>query len=171
MTSYLIAGQNPDYTSSPAPVMATLFTMAQDILTRLVQIATQGGVILPDRRVIYMTPAPADCPQVAVLIGGWQGEPPWTGLIGCQEFRWTGRFMILITRKTCALPDLQGNPPSAALMTQAAQIASDDAELLLALVGGLGEIGDQLSIDTYAAEGGLQTTALSVVTPAFGGLG
>ena len=55
-------------------------------------------------------------------------------------------------------------------MTAAADIASEDAELLLALVGSFDEIGADLTVATPEPLGGYQAVLLNVTLPAFGGL-
>lgn len=171
MTIYTQIGQsNPDYTSMPAaPTVATLYSMAEQIQAMLEQIAMQAGTALPDRKIIYMLPLPADCPQWGVLFSGWQLEDGGGRMVTCSTSRWLGRFSVLITRNTPAMP-VKDQPPPAGQMSAAAKVASDDAELLIELLNNLGEVGDA-AIETPAAEGGLQSVFLTVLLPAAGGWG
>jgi hypothetical protein len=77
---------------------------------------------------------------------------------------------VIITRLTPAKPSASGDLPKASDLRSAAAMASEDAELLLEVVGGLDEIAGDVLIATPAAEGGLQSVTLQVRTPAFGGL-
>lgn len=167
MTVYSLGG--PDLTLSPAPKVATLETMCQDLMAMVEQAALGQGVPLPDRRILYMAPAVVDCPQVAVLMGGWTPEPQWEGVAVCQPSRWTAQLGVAITRKSPAVPTPGGDLPRPAAMTEAARIASRDAEVLLEVVAGLGEIAGDVTVETPAPEGGLQTVTLSVRVPAFAG--
>lgn len=171
-TVYSRRGQTPDY-SSAAPPLATisLYQMAEQLLARLKQAAYELGTVLPDRDLIYMSPVPADCAQIAVLISGWSPAPQWDVSTSCQNFRWFGQFSVVITRCTPAIPPRGSKAgPAVDSMHRAAQIASDDAEVLVALVRGLGEIGADFALETAAPEGGLQSTVMNVQVPAFGGL-
>jgi hypothetical protein len=168
MTVYSMGG--PDLTLADPSRPVTLETMANDLMALVTQSAAQLGVQLPERRVIYMAPMPADCPQVAVLIGGWAPEPEWDGLAVCPPGRWVAQLGVVITRKTPAVPTADGDLPRPSALAQAAHLASQDAEVLLAVVGGLGEIAGDVLVQTPAAEGGLQSATLVVRAPAFGGL-
>lgn len=159
----------PDLTLAAAPKVATLETMCQDLLEMVEQAALSQGVSLPERRLLYMAPAVVDCPQVAVLMGGWTPEPQWEGVQVCQPARWVAQLGVAITRKTPAQPGPSGDLPRPSAMNAAAAIASRDAEILLDVVAGLGEIAGDVAIETPAAEGGLQTVTLSVRVPAFAG--
>lgn len=160
----------PDLTATFPPRATTLMEMAQEILARVRQLAVQMGLTLPTRQFVHLAAVPVDCEQVAVLIGGWTPQPAWSGLEACQNFRWCGQFAVLVSRCTPAIPNNRGDPPTVEKMNRAAVIASDDAELLLQLVGGLGEVGGDLLLNTPEAEGGFQTTVLNVTVPQFGGL-
>jgi hypothetical protein len=163
-------GGNPDLTMGQSqPRLVTLMSMAQEILVRLNSAAAGLGMTLPGRQLIYPSAVPADCEQVTVLIGGWQGQPAAEGLQVCQGFRWCAQIGILISRCTPGNPK-PGYAPTAEQMLACAQLASDDAELLLAVVGGFGEIGADLQLATPEPEGGFQSVLLNVVLPAFGGL-
>jgi hypothetical protein len=167
VTVYSQAGSTPDLTWSQPPVTATLFSMAAGIRAVIEQAAAGRGLVLPKRQVTYLMPIPADCEQVAVVFGGWLPEPPWQGLQVCQTFRWLGRFGVMVTRKTPAIPAGSSAPP-VEWMEKAAMIASEDAEMLLEVVSSLGEVYSDLVVETPAPEGGYQTTALTVTLPAFG---
>jgi len=167
MTVY--SSGSPDLTLAAAPGMATLLSMARSLQSIVEQCAATQGVTLPDRRVIYMAPMPADCPQVAMLIGGWQLEPPIDGMFTCARGRWAAQLGVVITRKSPAVPDAAGDLPKPSQLESAAQMASDDAEVLLAVIGAVDEIADVL-VQTPAAEGGLQSVTLSFRAPADGAL-
>lgn len=158
----------PSLDLDAAPTAGTLASMSQDLLAAVEQTAVALGVQLPERRVIYMAPIPADCPQVAVLMGGWAPEPSWEGLQVCAVGRWVAQLGVVITRKTPAVPSAAGDLPKPADLLAASMLASADAELLLEVVGGLGEIAGDVLVETPAAEGGLQSATLSVRVPAFG---
>lgn len=170
MTVYSQIGQQPlvEDVSPYGPKVVTLVSMAREILAALEQVALSAGVDLPDRRVVYMTPLPADCAQAGVLFSGWQLENTNDDMVVCQNERWLGRFSVLITRNSPAIPADEQNPkpPSTAKMLQAAMIASQDAELLISLLSGLGEVSGSATIETPATEGGLQSVLLSVLLPA-----
>lgn len=167
MTFYAQAA--PDLTLDTPPTTTTLLTMAQDVMA-MVELAAAGhGVTLPDRRVIYMAPIPADCPQVCVLIGGWALQPSVQDLVICNQSRWTANIGVGITRKTPAVPTASGDLPRPEQLLAAASLAADDAEVLLDVVGSLGEVGGDTVVETPAAEGGLQSVTLTMRVPAFGG--
>lgn len=172
MTVYSQIGQTPDYALlAGPPVAATLMTMARQILTALEGVARSAAVDLPERRVIYMTPMPADCAQVGVLFSGWEMENNDGGMINCQTARWLGRFTVLITRNSPAIPSgtQPPTPPTAAQMIAAADMAAGDAELMISLLQSFAEIAGA-AIQTPSVEGGLQSVVLTVLLPAFGGL-
>lgn len=161
----------PDYTlDSYAPKNdVTLYEMAQVLLARTVQAFAERGVSLPGRQLVYMAPLPVDCEQVAVLISTWVPDPPITGLTTCQDFRWCGMFDIVVSRVSPAIP--KGNKaPSAEAMSEAARIAAEDAECVLAVIRGLGEIGSEFSFNLGAPQGGFQSVVCTVEIPAYGGL-
>jgi hypothetical protein len=156
-----------------APVQTvTLFTMAEALMARLVGAMTSVGVSVPARQVLYMSPIPADCEQIAVMFSGYAPQPPWDGVYPCQVPMWMGQFSIAITRKcTPAMPTKAGAAPSAVAMTEAAQMASDDAEALLALANGLeGGLGPEFLLETPPPQGGMQSVVMSIQVPAFGSL-
>lgn len=162
---------NPDLTLAKSqPRLVTLMSMAQEVLVRLNNAAAGLGMTLPSRQLIYPSAVPADCEQVTVLIGGWQNEPAADGLQICQTFRWCAQMGILISRCSPATPGSRGEAPTVDQVMRSAQLASDDAELLLALIGGFGEIGADIQLSTPEPEGGFQAVLLNVVLPAFGGL-
>ena len=149
----------------------TLHAMATELLVRLQGCAAQLGVRLPERQFTFMSPVPVDCAQVAVVASGYQPMPLWVDLIVCSEFRWCGQFHIVISRKTCAMPTANGSQaPSAANMSEALKLASDDAEVLLLLVQTVREIGPQMTLETPAPEGGYQSVILHILIPVTGGL-
>lgn len=118
-----------------------------------------------------MSAIPADCEQVAILFGGWVSEPASEGMINCLTLRWCAQLGIFISRCTPAVPLRNtSTAPPAARMLEAAQISSDDAELLLALVGTFGEVGAEIQLATPEPEGSFQAVLLNVTLPAFGGL-
>lgn len=158
---------NPDLTLSGGGP-STLFGMAQEILTRAESCLAQLGLAIPARRIVYPSPIPADCEQLAVLFSGWVPQPQWNGLANCSEFRWCGNFAVGLTRPT---PAKQGarTAPSAAAMDEAAVIASADAEALILLAGSFDELAE-LTIITEAPDGGYQTTVLNMQLPAYGAM-
>jgi hypothetical protein len=152
------------------PTEGTLFNMAEAVMERLRGCAANEGVKLPPRQVIYMSPIPADCEQVAVLFNGWTPDRTWEITIHCNAFRWLAGFSVIITRCTPAMPSKKGLPPTPGEMMEAAKIASTDAELLQCLVNTMDEIGAELSIITQAPQGGFQTVELDISLPVFGAL-
>jgi hypothetical protein len=155
----------------PLPDPRTLVLMAQDLMARLQSCFMTQGVVPPTRQVVYMSPIPADCEQVAVLFAGWSPLPPWDTLTNCDSFRWVANFSVIITRCTPAIGTKSGKvAPTPDVMLQAAQIASQDAEVLLCLVSTIGEIGADLNVNTPAPQGGMQTVELTVQVPAVGAL-
>lgn len=164
-------GENPDYTSAAVqPRVATLMTMSQEIMARLRNVAAEDGCTLPSRQFTYMTSVPPDCEQVAVMFGGWVIDPPAEGMTICMNYRWCAQFGVAIVRCTPAMPTRAGVAPAVEKMDAAAQIASDDAELLIHLAGTFGEVGADLGLSTPEPEGGYQAVLLTVTLPAFGGL-
>lgn len=162
---------NPDYSGSTTPPrVTTLATMAQEILVRLNAVAAGAGALLPDRQIIYMTGVPLDCEQVAVAFGGWVPEPQLQGMTHCSTFRWAAQFGVGISRLTPAMPPRAGVAPRVEQMNAAAQISSDDAELLLALTFTFDEVGADVNITTPEPQGGYQAVMLTITIPAFGGL-
>lgn len=165
-------GENPDYTTGVIqPRTATLMTMAQEVLVRLRNSAAERGVTLPVRQFIYPTSVPIDCEQVAVMFGGWVGDPLEVGMTACLRFRWCAQIGVAIGRCTPAMPSRGStSAPPVERMNAAAQMASDDAELLIHLVSTFGEIGSDLILTTPEPDGGFQAVMLQVTLPAFGGL-
>lgn len=163
---------NPDLTANAyGRSFNNLYAMAEELMTRVTDAAARLAVSLPSRKVIYMSPVPVDCAQVTVCIIGWIPTHHSDGYINCQTFKWAGHFSVIITRVTCAVPGRDGQAPKAELMKQAAEQASDDADVMVALVQGLEEIGPEISLITGAPEGGFQSVELSITVPAFGGMG
>lgn len=162
---------NPDYTQAPVqPRVATLMSMSQEILLRLRNLAAGAGISLPDRQLVHMSTVPVDCEQVVVAFGGWVGDPAAAGMTVCLNFRWCAQVGIAICRCTPATPSRTASAPPVDKMNAAAQIASDDAELLIELAMSFGEVGADLTLSTPEPEGGFQTVLLTVTLPAFGGL-
>jgi hypothetical protein len=171
MTADPIVFQRRPRPNEVLPDPRTLVLMGQELMTRLISCFVSQGVVAPDRQIVYMMPIPADCEQVAVLFSGWNPLPPWDTLTHCDSFRWVASYSIGITRCTPALPTKAGKvAPTPDQMLQAAQIASQDAEVLLCLVASLGEIGSELSVVTAAPSGGFQTVEVNLSIPAVGGL-
>jgi hypothetical protein len=171
MSEILFTRGTPELTLSLLPrAEVTLYQMAEVLLDRTRQAFTQRGVSLPSRQLIYMPPLPVDCEQVAVLIGGWVPLPPWDSLVSCQTARWCGSLDVVVSRASPAVPKGARSAPTAEQMNAAAQIASEDAEALLGMVRGLGEIGAEFLFATNPAQGAYQTTVVQMQIPAFGGL-
>jgi hypothetical protein len=164
-------GRTPDYTlyTAPRPEI-TLYEMAENLLARVLQAFAQRGVILPARQIIYLSPLPVDCEQVGILISGWTPQPAWEGVTSCQMVKWCGQFTIVVSRASPAVPKGSRSAPTAESMHQAARMGSEDAEALLAVVNGLGEIGQDFLLELGAPQGGYQTVAVNLQVPAFGGL-
>ncbi len=171
MTVYSLGPSNPDLTQDGTPMVGGLYEMAQELLSRIVDSAARLGTALPERRFVYASPVPADCPQVCVLMIGWTPTVVWDNFISCQTFKWAGQFSLVITRKCPALPGREGQAPPAASMNASGRISSDDADILVGVVQGLGEIGPEMTLLVGAPEGGLQSVELTVTLPVFGGLG
>jgi hypothetical protein len=147
----------------------TLYEMATNILQRTVQAFAERGVELPSRQMVYIAPLPVDCEQLSVLISGWVPDPPPVELTACQAFRWCGNFDIVVSRVSPAIPR-GSKAPTVDQMNEASRIAAEDAECVLAVVRGLGEIGPEFSFVVGAPQGGFQTVVCSVQIPAAGGL-
>jgi hypothetical protein len=144
----------------------TLEEMGTRLIQRVAEVAVGKGIDLPTRQSFYMAPIPADCEQVAALFTGWNPWPIQDGPTICQPWRWLANFSVIITRCTPAIP---GKGIKAAAhtvpvekMIAAAKMASDDAEILLAVVNSLNEIGADTSVVTNAPSGGYQTVELNV---------
>lgn len=156
----------PDLTGG-AIGSGTLAGMARELLARAETCLIQQGLQVPARRLIYTSPVTVDCEQLSVVFTGWTPMPTAQGLLHCADYRWVGTFAVGITRS--AVTQSTRTAPSAAAMETVADIASADAEALLILVNGLDEIAEPVII-TGSPEGGLQTTTLTVMIPAFGGM-
>lgn len=147
----------------------TLFGMASRLLALVESTFLSDGMTLPERRVVYPAPIPADCEQVAVLFTGWATFPGADGPEQCINMRWLADLSVIITRCTPALPKATrggstASPPDPQKMKDAAKIASDDAEGLLHVLQGVGEAG-AVSLTTGAPQGGLQTVELNLQVP------
>lgn len=142
----------------------TLEEMGKRLIQRIAEVAVGKGIDLPNRQAYYMAPIPADCEQVAALFTGWTPTPAQEGPTICQPWRWLANWSVIITRCTPAVPG-KGRTiktVSTAQLMAAAKLASDDAEILLALVNTLDEVGADTSIVTNAPSGGYQTVELNV---------
>jgi hypothetical protein len=142
----------------------TLSDMGEALLEIVRSAAVECGVTLPARQSVYMAPIPADCEQVAVLFSGWDPSPAPSAPIVCRPFRWMAGYSVIITRCTPAVPNPKAKqaPVTAERMVEAARLASKDAEVMLAVVNRLGEVGSDLSVVTQPPSGGLQTVELNV---------
>lgn len=160
----------PSLFLTPDPSTETLFHMAENLLERVKACALQHGVVLPSRQLVYLSPIPADCEQVAVLFDGWSADQTWDITLHCNAFRWMGGFSVVITRCTPALPGRKGTAPGVDQMREAALLASRDADVLTCVVTSLDEIGPEMQIMTQAPNGGFQTTELDIRMPAYGSL-
>lgn len=161
---------NPSLYAEPMPGAETLYDMAELLLLRIGSCFTEKGVALPERQIIYMTPAVADCEQVLVMFTGWTPDQQWDGTTTCNSFRWLAGFSLVITRCSPAIPSRKGTAPTVQQMNAAARMASIDAEGLLCVVNSVGELGTDLSIITTAPQGGFQSVECDLQIPAFGGL-
>lgn len=147
----------------------TLYGMAERLLQLVKDCFRDGGVELPPREVIYTSPIPADCEQVAVLFSGWDTYPGADGPTQCFNMRWLADFSIIVTRKTPAMPKVVRAGATAAApdpekMRAAAKISSDDAEALLCVVRTVDEVSN-VSLITGSPQGGLQTVELNLQVP------
>lgn len=161
---YSRSGTDPEVTG------LTLFDMGKLIISRIEEIAITLGVELPERRIIYPSPVPVDCAQVAVVLLGWQPTVQNDTYVSCQRFKWAGNFAVQITRCTPAVSRRRSELPAAQDMIEAARIASDDSDILVELVRSFTEIGPEMALQLAAPDGGFQTVQLTVSLPAFGGI-
>jgi hypothetical protein len=142
----------------------TLEEMGTRLLERVAEAAVGKGIQLPPRQVYYMSPIPADCEQVAALFSNWTPTPGQDGPTICQPWRWMANWSVIITRCTPAMPGkgrgLHTVP--AEKMMAAGKLASDDTEVLLAVVNSLDEIGADTTVVANAPSGGYQTVELNV---------
>ncbi|MGV1079720.1 MAG: hypothetical protein ACOYD1_07690 [Candidatus Nanopelagicales bacterium] len=145
---------------------STLYGMATHLLGLVESVYQSEGVGLPERRVLYMSPIPADCEQVAVLFTGWSPYPTFDGPVSCQRYRWMGDFSVIVTRCTPAMAKGTKNlTPPAEKMSDAALLASTDAEMMLKVLEHIEEFATPQVI-VQSPTGGLQTTELNVQIPA-----
>lgn len=161
------------YSRSGTPSEVTglsLFEMGKQILERIQTIAVTLGVDLPERQIIYPSPVPVDCAQVAVVLLGWQPTVQSDAYVNCQTFKWAGNFAVQITRCTPAVSRKRNELPAAVDMIEAGRIASDDSDILVELVRSFAEIGPEMGLALAAPDGGFQTVQLTVSLPAYGGL-
>lgn len=144
--------------------MSTAYEIAEDLLGIVEQQALQNGVSLPERKVIYTSPIPADCEQVAVLLSGWQIPGDTGQLMNCIVAPWVATLSVIITRCTPAMPKgNKGAAPPEDAMKAAAEMASTDAELFRDVMAALSPRPFQSpSIVIQSPVGGLQTVELSL---------
>lgn len=155
----------------PVPAVDTLSGMGEALLDIVRAAALEKGTALPDRQSVYMAPIPADCEQVAVLFSGWNITPAPEGPMICAPYRWMAGYSVIITRCTPAMPPKNSKAlVSPEKMIEASRISSDDAEIMLAVVNRLGEIGPDLSIVCNPPQGGMQTVELNVQLLSVGSL-
>lgn len=147
----------------------SLYGMAERLLELVKGCFRDEGVELPPREVIYTSPIPADCEQVAVLFSGWDTYPGVDGPTQCFNLRWLADFSVIVTRKTPAMPKVARGGTTAAApdpekMMAAAKVSSDDAEALLRVVQTVDEVSS-VSLITGSPQGGLQTVELNLQVP------
>jgi hypothetical protein len=147
----------------------TLEEMGKRLIQRVAEAAVGKEINLPSRQAFYMAPIPADCEQVAALFTGWNPWPIQDGPTICKPWRWLANFSVIITRCTPAVPGKHRTGSTTSIksvsvdqLKAAAKLASDDAEVLLAVVNSLAEVGADTSIVTNAPSGGYQTVELNV---------
>jgi len=145
--------------------MGTLYELAEDLMDSVRQQALQSDIALPARQIIYMTPIPPDCEQVAVMFNGWTLYPETGQIQTCMTSQWMAGFSVIITRCTPAVSKNPKNPiPGSELMGAAALIASTDAELFRDIVGAMSGFMS-VTIAVQAPSGGLQTVELDISIP------
>lgn len=145
------------------PVTTTAFTIAESLLNLTRTAAAGLGIVLPDRQFVYMSPVVFDCDLAAVLVEGWYPNPPLgDALVRCYDFTWVWRGTIVIVRDSCAIAPKGKVMPTPEMMTQATRVASDDAEILRAVVQGLPE-GGTLEINLKPPAGKLQAAELNLM--------
>jgi hypothetical protein len=146
----------------------SLYDMAVALLETVRQAAVTRGVVLPGRQIVYPSPIPTDCEQVAVVFTGWNPTPMPSpdGTSVCHNWRWVAPFTALITRCT---PAILGKGPNKALrsvtpeqMLAASKLSSDDSEVLVEAMNHVGEVGADVSIAANPPSGGYQTVELNV---------
>lgn len=144
-----------------------LFDLGQHVLDVAVQRFAEAEIALPDRQLVYMTPIPGDCAQVAVLMGTWALNPPLEGPGPCTNSRWYGSFTLVVMRDCPAMPSARGKPPTVDNMERSAKIASDDVEVLTLIAESFPFV-DGIEIRIGAPSGGLQRVELDLQIPAEG---
>lgn len=144
----------------------SLYDLGTGLLDSLEQQAFQHDVELPKRRMVYMSPIPADCEQVAALFNGWSLYPDSGQLVPCIQGLWVAGFSIIITRCTPAIAKSGSKNPTPTVdqMQAAAALASRDAELFRDLAPGLGDLMSP-QITVQSPSGGLQTVEFSFQIP------
>jgi hypothetical protein len=155
--------------SAPVVDTSTLYGIATDVLSRMAACALSVGVSLPSRQFVYPSQTVADCPQVAVTFSGWVMTPPPTeiGTMSCISARWMANLSVGILRESPAVPSKRGTAPTVDQLNASAWIASQDAEVLLALIQTYDEIGVDLALVSGEPTGGFQMVELSIQIPAF----
>ena len=145
----------------------TLYDMGVRLLELVKATFTGEGIPLPGREVVYMSPIPADCEQVAVLFTGWNPWPAAEGPTTCENFRWFADFSVIVTRCTPAVapPNSKTLIPSPEKMKEAALLSSRDAEAFLLVLQNMGEFMTP-SVIVQAPQGGMQTVEFNVSLPA-----
>jgi hypothetical protein len=158
--------QTPEGFNPGTGAPETLYDMAQALLDIVLAAGVAKGITLPSRRLVYPSPIPADCEQVAVLFTGWNPTPMPApdGTSICHNWRWVAPFSAIITRCTPAIPG-KGKAlrhVDASQMHLAAKIASDDSEVMLEAMNRIGEVGADVSLAANPPQGGFQTVELNV---------
>lgn len=153
--------------TSAQPDLTTAYGLGLDAMNHVRAAAAEAGVVLPERQVVYFLPVPVDCDQVTVAVEAWApvaNELEPDALQVCASLGWHLRMFITITRKSCALVDEYGNPPSVEDMAQSLRWASDDAEVLRLTALRYGRIG-QGEITFSAPQGQFQDVEMAITVP------
>ena len=145
----------------------TLYDMGRRLLELTVDIMHGAGAIVPERQLVYMAPIPADCEQVAVLFSGWTPYPQQEGPSSCSSYQRLAGFSVIITRKSPAVQTSGSKSltPTPDKMLAAAELASNDAEMLLQVLQAVPTVSNP-SVTTQSPYGGLQTVELNLDIPA-----
>lgn len=152
------------------PLADGAYAMGEEILRRINKIAAGVGVTVPDRQVICSGGAAVECEQIAVMLTGWTPMGNEVSAV-CQRI-WGANITVVIIRKAPAMPDQGGRrAASPAAVNDGGALASNDADILVALADTLDVVGDGLLVTIQAPEGGYQATELAVVLSRVGGLG
>lgn len=156
------------WTGMPAePRDISPYDIAQEVLGRVVQQFLQAGIAIPGRQLVYLSPIPADCEQLAVLIGTVNISPvPQEGMFKCLTGRWAVNIGVVVSRNSCAYTNGKTGPKIED-MERAARIASGDAMVLMDLAAGFDEVGT-IELTMSPPGGALQTVELNVQLPITG---